>query len=212
MTGKEKNFFLLSCALLLGVVCLVFVRMKQMARPMLTTATLSLFHIEEREHFTPDKGQFILIQFGDYECPACYGQQKAVDLLLMQNVGKLRLIWRQFPLEKIHPNAHQVALLSEIARAQGQFDTVHHRLMALQGHLTKHDLKDILQLAKIDYMTLLNTKGSSEKRVQEDKALAEVLGCRGTPMFYLATPEGKVYHLRGLHEVGSFLPVKTTNS
>ena len=45
-----------------------------------------------------------LLEYGDYECPACIQAAPLVRHLLDSNDGRMRFVFRHFPLVEVHPN------------------------------------------------------------------------------------------------------------
>src|SRR5436853_7323487 len=82
-----------------------------------------------------------VVEYGDFECPNCKQAAPAVKLLLERFTGRVRLIWRQFPLEEVHPHALQAALASEAAAGQGKFWPMHDLLCDHQQHLKPAQLR-----------------------------------------------------------------------
>jgi protein-disulfide isomerase len=85
--------------------------------------------VSERDHLEGNPAAPIeLVEYGDYQCPYC---QKAYPLIkrLQRDFGdQLKLVFRNFPLAKIHPEAQRAAVASEAADRQGQFWQMHDHL------------------------------------------------------------------------------------
>src|SRR5580765_6847498 len=82
-----------------------------------------------------------LVEYGDFECPNCKQAAPAVKLLLERFAGRLRLVYRHFPLEEVHPHALHAALASEAAAGQGKFWPMHDLLFENQNHLKLPQLR-----------------------------------------------------------------------
>jgi protein-disulfide isomerase len=92
------------------------------------------------------------VEYGDYECPYC-GQAYSVVKAVQKHFGKrLRVVFRNFPLTQIHPNAESAAETAEFAGAHGRFWEMHDGLYEDQESLG-------LPL----YLALANALGLSEK-------------------------------------------------
>ena len=76
-----------------------------------------------------------LVEFGDFECSHCGSAYWFVKQLLVEFEGKLRFIYRYFPLREIHPNAYIAALAAEAANRQGKFWEMHDFIYENQKHL-----------------------------------------------------------------------------
>ena len=89
-----------------------------------------------------------LLEYGDYECPACFQAELLMQLLVSTHC-RLRLIFRHFPLLEVHPNA-ELAVEAAAAAAQGQFWPMHHLLFAQAHHLTPTALTGYAQSLWLD--------------------------------------------------------------
>src|SRR6266850_8514510 len=76
-----------------------------------------------------------VVEYGDFECPNCKQAAPAVKLLLERFAGRVRLVWRHFPLEEVHPHALGAAMAAEAAAGQGKFWPMHELLFDDQRHL-----------------------------------------------------------------------------
>lgn len=68
-----------------------------------------------------------IVEFGDYQCPACAAAQSIVKKILSDYDGKINFVFRNFPLS-VHPNAQKAAQAAEAAAAQGKFWEMHDKL------------------------------------------------------------------------------------
>ena len=93
-----------------------------------------------------------VIEYGDFECPNCKQAAPALKLLLQRYAGRVRLVWRQFPLEEVHPHALHAALASETAGAQGKFWPMHDLLFDNQKHLERPRLRHYAERLELDHV------------------------------------------------------------
>lgn len=72
----------------------------------------------------PEKGnpeaKIVLVEFSDMQCPSCRRGNETVDQLLLKYEGKIRVIFRHYPLD-IHEKARLFAQAAEAAHRQGKF-------------------------------------------------------------------------------------------
>jgi protein-disulfide isomerase len=132
-----------------------------------------------------------LLEYGDYECPACIQAEPLMQHLVDTHRGQLRFVFRHFPLVEVHPNAELAAEAAEAAAAQGQFWPMHHLLFAQVHHLTPDALAGYAQSLGLD-MNRFNAELADHiytQRIQEHRRAGEHSGLRATPAFYL---NGKV--------------------
>ncbi len=85
------------------------------------------------EKGNPDS-ENVLIEYSDFQCPACRSYHGAVNLLA-ENLGdNLRVVYRHFPLRQLHPNAQLAAQAAEAAGNQGKFWEMHDVLFGQQNN------------------------------------------------------------------------------
>ena len=74
-----------------------------------------------------------LVEYGDFQCPACKTYHPIVREVLAAYDGRLKLVFKHFPLTSVHPNAAPAALSAEAAGAQGKFFEMHDILYERQS-------------------------------------------------------------------------------
>jgi protein-disulfide isomerase len=128
-----------------------------------------------------------LVEYGDYECPACKQAEPLVRHLLQTCGTRMRFIWRHFPQVEVHAQAELAAEAAEAAAAQGRFWPMHHQLLTQSPHLGGAALAACAQGLALD-MIRFNAEMADRiytQRVQEHRRAAQHLGLRGTPSFFL---------------------------
>jgi protein-disulfide isomerase len=75
----------------------------------------------------------ILIEYGDYQCPACEAYHPIVKAVAEKFKEDIHLQFRNFPLSSIHPNAFASARAAEAADKQGKFWEMHDLLYEQQS-------------------------------------------------------------------------------
>ena len=134
-----------------------------------------------------EQARVTLVEYGDFECPNCRQAAPAVKQLIERFAGKVRLVWRQFPLEEVHPHALHAALASEEAGAQRRFWQMHDLLLAHREHLKDKQLRDYANQLELD-MVRYDEDMKEERylqRVREHVDSARKSGARGTPTFFI---------------------------
>src|SRR5579859_7052720 len=89
----------------------------------------------------PAEARVTLVQYGDYECPYTRRSLHSVRTLLREMDDDLRFVYRNFPLEEIHPHARRAAESAEAAGVQGGFWPMHSALFDHQTALEPADIR-----------------------------------------------------------------------
>lgn len=77
-----------------------------------------------------------VVEYADYQCPGCGVFATTQEPQLTQqyiDTGKVRLVFHDFPLTRIHPNAVAAAEAARCAGDQGQYWAMHDMLYRNQG-------------------------------------------------------------------------------
>jgi protein-disulfide isomerase len=144
--------------------------------------------VSERDHVQGlANAPVTLVEYGDYECPytgRAYPIVKEIQQILG---GQVRFVFRNFPLEEIHPHAEGAAEAAEAAGAQKMFWEMHDRLFEHQraldvAHLTEYARQLGLDQARFESDL---AEHRHEARVREDILSGVHSGVQGTPTFYI---------------------------
>jgi protein-disulfide isomerase len=88
----------------------------------------------------PVEAPVTIVEYGDYECPYCAAAEPVLAAVLAAQAGRVRLVFRNFPLPDVHPYALTAALAAEAAAALGAFWEMHDILFTRQDRLRDIDL------------------------------------------------------------------------
>lgn len=69
----------------------------------------------------PKNAKVTLIEYADFQCPACGAYHPLIDQLMKDFNGKVLFVYRFFPLTTIHKNAMNSAKAGYAAQLQGKF-------------------------------------------------------------------------------------------
>jgi protein-disulfide isomerase len=127
-----------------------------------------------------------IIEFSDFECPFCKRVEDSIDRLL-ENRPDVRLIYMQYPILSLHPEAMVSAEASIEADRQGKFWEFHD---ALFDHGPPLNRATVLQIAEdvgldVDAVRAALDKRTHRARVERDMSIGEGLGITGTPTFFI---------------------------
>jgi protein-disulfide isomerase len=140
-----------------------------------------------------------IVAFTDYECPYCQRAEATVTQLRQSYGSQVRLVVAEKPLP-MHDRARPAAIAALAASNQGAFDLMRGRLFAgsLDDSAITQAASDIgLDTRRFD----ADRAGSAGEGLARSEALAERLGVRGTPSFFI----------NGRHLVGA-QPIETFRS
>ena len=145
------------------------------------------------------KAKLTIIEFSDYQCPVCAGHFRETLPQIEKDyikTGKVKYIFRDFPIETIHPQAPKAHEAAHCAGEQGKYWAMHDRLFANQKALTPPDLSRHAEGIKLDLARFDPCLDSGRHRPKVMKGIADGLkaGVKGTPTFLLVLrgPDGEL--------------------
>lgn len=148
----------------------------------------------------PSKGSatapVTLVEFSDFQCPYCQRINPSLEEIHAAYGDQVRLVFMQFPLASIHPQASKAAEAALCADAQGKFWPMHDALFAQPKQLALGDLKrraDDLGLDTAAFDQCLDG-GQTSGEVRRQVAAGRAAGVSGTPTF---TVNGRLLELQG---------------
>lgn len=135
----------------------------------------------------PANAPVTIVEFSDFECPFCKRAHPTLMQLLEKYGGKIKLVYRDFPLESIHPQARRAAEAARCAQDQGKFWDYYDTLFTESPKLSPDDLQRYaaqvgLDVTKFDGCV---AGGSHKTSVQRDIDEGTRLGINGTPAFFV---------------------------
>ena len=143
------------------------------------------------------KAKVTIIEFGDYQCPSCRMFWREVEPRLKKDyidTGKVKLVFRDFPIVQIHPESIMAAMAVDCASDQGKYWQYHDKVFREQDKgedgLVRFKAADLKKWGKdigLD-ATAFNGCVDSQKyndEVLKDKADGDAVGIQGTPTFFI---------------------------
>lgn len=133
-----------------------------------------------------------LVEFGDYQCPACYQYYPLVKQLQEKYNDQIAFQFRNFPLVQIHPNAMLAARAAEAAGMQGKFWEMHDLLYTNQNSWSSQSNPTNIFVGYAQQLGLDTNKFTEDMNsaavlamINADVSAAQALGATGTPTFVL---------------------------
>ena len=144
--------------------------------------------VTPRDHrLGPNDAPVTLVEYGDYECPACGMAYPVTKMLTGHFQDRLRFVFRNFPLAQVHPHAEAAAETAEFAAAQGRFWGMHDGLFENQAQMGLSlflALAEALGLSGSELADAL-ASGRYRPKVREDFIGGVRSGVNGTPTFFI---------------------------
>jgi protein-disulfide isomerase len=128
-----------------------------------------------------------LVEYGDYECPACAQAYQIIQAIQAQLGDCLRFVFRHFPCQDIHPHALHAAEAAEAAASQGKFWEMHECLLQHYQSLANGSLVEYAIALRLNVNQFLAEMRSDchVARVQEDYESGVQSGVTQTPTFFI---------------------------
>ena len=149
------------------------------------------FQIEENDRFRgPIDAKVTLVEFMDFQCPACASYYPLLDALLDDYPDDLNILFKHFPLKTIHSMAEPAGRAAEAAGLQGKFWEMHDILFEKQNEWSRKGPDTFLEYAQsldLDLEKFESDFKSKElkDKIDKDFSLSIDLGLNSTPTFYL---------------------------
>lgn len=135
----------------------------------------------------PGTALVTLVEFSDYQCPFCGRVIPTLKRLRDTYGERLRIVWKDYPLSDIHPQAQKAAEAAWCAGEQGKYWEFHDRLFANQATLGMDGLKQhatAVGLEPIGFTSCMES-GRYATRVKDGAELGRDLGVDSTPTAFI---------------------------
>lgn len=152
------------------------------------------------------QAQVYLVEFSDFQCPACIAAKPYVDQIVEKYKDRLVFGYRHFPLPQ-HPYAQVAAYFAEAAGKQGKFWDVYDKLFEIfanNGTLSEEQVASAAGEFNLDIQALTKVWGDPKamdeihEKVASDVSYATSIGVNSTPTFFL---NGKKLNLTTLDDL-----------
>ena len=154
------------------------------------------FKPDERQCTGPKDAKVTMVEFSDFECPACAAARPILEEYVKQRAATgntLRLCWMAYPLP-MHPHAMYAGQAALFARDAGKFWQLHDALFDNQMSISEDFIKQLVTKQGLDAKAFEKAI-TSKKYVEEIEAMKEAgkkAGVDSTPSIYL---NGRKYSL-----------------
>ncbi len=133
------------------------------------------------------KAPVTLVEFSDFQCPFCLRVAPTLKKIRAAYGDKVRIVWKDFPLTQIHPQAFKAGEAGQCAAEQGKFWEFHDQVFANQQAMMPDDLKRYAAGVGVD-ATKFNSCLDSSKHaevIRNGVAQGTRLGVNSTPTVFV---------------------------
>jgi len=127
-----------------------------------------------------------VVEFGDFQCPYCRNVQPALAEMLAAYPDDVRLAFRHFPLDAIHPRARPAARAAECAFAQDRFFEMAARVFSssLDDPTLAADAA-AAGVTDLDAWSACLGAPGTDARIDGDLDIGRTAGVAATPTFFV---------------------------
>jgi protein-disulfide isomerase len=134
------------------------------------------------------------IEYSDYGCPYCAEYARQVYPRLIRDYvdsGKVRYVFKSYPVEELHPDAFKAHVAAACAGDQGRYWEMHDRLFADQNNFQETRFVEDARRVGLDTTTFGTCLGGTSHNavIRQDIDEAVRGGVNGTPVFVVAMTE-----------------------
>ena len=160
-----------------------------------------------------------IIEFSDFQCPFCAKFHVQTLPTIMDeyiNKGTVKLVFRDFPIQSIHPNAVPASVAAECANEQGKFKEMHDILFEKQNEWDNQEMNKAIilfnqyasemQLEQEKFDSCLKN-GKYIEEIKKDLEDGRAYGVSGTPEFFIGNDQIGFIELKGAQPFESFKKV-----
>ena len=160
-----------------------------------------------------------IIEFSDFQCPFCARFHiQTLPSILEEYIdeGKVKLVFRDFPIQSIHPNAFPASVAAECANEQGKFREMHDKLFDNQNQWSRQQTADAVLMfnqyaeeIKLDQEIFESclSNGKYIDEIKKDLEDGRDYGVSGTPGFFIGNDKIGYVELKGAQPFDSFKKV-----
>jgi len=128
-----------------------------------------------------------IIEFSDFHCPYCKKVQPTLSRILSEYGDRVRLAYRDFPLDQRHPSARKAAEAARCSNDQGKFWEFHDKLYGGGTDASPETLTRLAREIDMDMVAFQQCLSTGKHRSDIDRDIQEAssLGVTGTPGFFI---------------------------
>ena len=135
----------------------------------------------------PAKAPVTIVEFSDFHCPFCRLVLPTLAQLESKYGEKIKLVFRDFPIESLHPGASKAHEAARCANEQGKFWPYHDKLFAGPPQSSPEVFKELAKEIGLNadgFETCVGS-GKYQAAIKEDIEEGNRIGVSGTPAFFI---------------------------
>ncbi|MEQ1761072.1 MAG: thioredoxin domain-containing protein [Vicinamibacterales bacterium] len=135
----------------------------------------------------PASAAVTIVEFSDYQCPFCARVTPVLARIRATYGDRVRIVWKDFPLEEIHPRALMLASAARCAGEQKKYWEFHDYVFANQDTASTAAVNDLARQSGLDAAALSACVASKrhEHAVADGQFAGHGLGVDSTPTFFI---------------------------
>jgi protein-disulfide isomerase len=135
----------------------------------------------------PKSAPVTIVEFSDYQCPFCARATPVLARVRATYGDRVRIVWKDFPLDEIHPRANELAQAARCAGDQDKYWEFHDRVFSAQDAAAGTPLEDYAKAVGItpsQFVECVKSKRHA-KAVTGGQDAGNTLGVEATPTFFI---------------------------
>lgn len=135
----------------------------------------------------PKDAAITIVEYGDFQCVSCRELASTLDTLQRTYPDQVRIVWKHFPNETVHPLATKAGEAAACAKEQNAFWLYHDELYRRQTYLSEGEFPLIARDLELntDIFTSCLNNDETLPLVRRDFEEGLALGLAATPTIYL---------------------------
>lgn len=133
------------------------------------------------------KAAVTIVEFSDFHCPFCRRVIATLAQLESRYGEGIKLVFRDFPIESLHPGATKAHEAARCANDQEKFWAYHDKLFAAPPQSSSESFKELAKELGLDvnvFESCLNS-GKHQAAIKADISDGNRVGVSGTPAFFI---------------------------
>src|SRR5438093_6348695 len=143
--------------------------------------------VEGAPFLGPVAAPVTIVEFSDFQCPFCKQVVPTLTQVRSRYGEKVKLVYRDFPIDGLHPQARNAAEAARCAHDQGKFWEYHDALFANAPKASPEQLRAYAQQVGLELPSFERCLASGTHAATVQKSVDEAirLGVTGTPAFFI---------------------------